>query len=427
MLSWTQYKPKRKKPAKLFYIATLIVALGSISAISSYFAVISEWWILAPSRIVSLYGDVIAMLLATTFGGIALYTTRSIAKIRKIFGRYLTDEVVSTLLETQEGLKLGGQKQLVTFLISDLRGFSVLSERIPIEKIVEIINFYLEEMISIIHKYGGTINNFMGDGIFVMFGAPVDMVDAQERAVSCAIAMQLAMDDINQQLMLSGFPPLAMGIGIHTGVVIVGNIGSHKYAKYTAIGSNVNLATCIETYTVGGQILVSGDTLKSVKDIVRIDGEMKVQPKGIKEAIAIYQIGGIGGNHNLYLPEKTTTLLALKQEIPCEFRVAKGKHLSDNVCQGKVVKLSFTDAEIYSTDFVEMFNNLKIDFCCLDGNQIFLTDIYAKVVKMSNHPNHFYIRFTAVPPEFQLCIETQINLYSAPTNSGAVASFPSSI
>ena len=98
---------------------------------------------------------------------------------------------------------------------------------------VEIINLYLAEMTDIITHYKGTINEFMGDGIFVMFGAPVAFVDNEERAVSCAIAMQLAMDGINQKLAKMDVTPLEMGIGIHCGEVIAGSIGSKQRAKYT--------------------------------------------------------------------------------------------------------------------------------------------------------------------------------------------------
>jgi adenylate cyclase len=227
--------------------------------------------------------------------------------MRKTFGRYLTDEVVTTLLEAPSGLQLGGQKRIVTLLISDLRGFSALSERLSLEGIVEIINIYLEVMTNIIYKYNGTINDLIGDGIFVIFGAPVEIANPEEQAVSCALAMQLAMDDINKQLAVLGFPSLAMGIGIHTGAVMAGNIGSQKYAKYTVMGSNVNLAARIEKYTAGGQILISADTLKLLKEVVRVDSEMQVQPKGIKEPITVYEVGGIGGKYDLYLPQKATT------------------------------------------------------------------------------------------------------------------------
>ncbi|BDA70198.1 hypothetical protein CAL7716_043640 [Calothrix sp. PCC 7716] len=305
MFSWIQNN--LKITPEITY-TTILIIMGGVSVASSYFAFICGYLSQVLPSILALYGGVIAV---TTY---AVYSNR---RMRKTFGRYLSDEVVTTLLETPEGLKLGGQKRIVTLLISDLRGFSALSEQLSLEQIVEIINLYFEVMTSIIHKYNGTINDLIGDGIFVIFGAPVEIANSEEQAVSCAIAMQLAMNDINKQLTILGFPSLAMGIGIHTGAVIAGNIGSQKYAKYTVMGSNVNLAARIEKYTAGGQILISADTLKSLKEIVRVDGEMQVQPKGIKKQITIYEIGGIAGKHNLYLPQKIKTFVGAGLNTKC--------------------------------------------------------------------------------------------------------------
>ncbi|EDN69316.1 adenylate/guanylate cyclase [Beggiatoa sp. PS] len=182
--------------------------------------------------------------------------------IRQLFGRYLSDEVVTTLLETDSGLSLGGERRKITILTSDIRGFTAQSEKLLPEKVIKIINHYFSAMIDVISQYQGTINEFMGDGILVLFGAPIAREDDPERAVACAIAMQLAMKSVNEQIQAWGFAPLEMGIGINTGEVIVGNIGSEKRTKYGVLGSEVNLTYRIESYSVGGQILISKSTLK---------------------------------------------------------------------------------------------------------------------------------------------------------------------
>jgi adenylate cyclase len=120
--------------------------------------------------------------------------------------------------------------------------------------------------------------------------------------IACAIAMQLAMQQVNQQNQQMNLPKLEMGIGINTGEVVAGNIGSQKRAQYTVIGSHVNLAARIETYTVGGQILISENTYQNAKTELKITGQLKIEPKGIKEPITIYDIGGIGGEYNLHIP-----------------------------------------------------------------------------------------------------------------------------
>ncbi|HEY9628620.1 MAG TPA: adenylate/guanylate cyclase domain-containing protein [Coleofasciculaceae cyanobacterium] len=227
--------------------------------------------------------------------------------IRQVFGRYLSDEIVMNLLEKPEGLKLGGDRRTITILTSDLRSFTSLSERLQPEEVINLLNLYLEHMAEVINHYGGTIDEFMGDGILVLFGAPTPHEDDALRAVACACAMQLAMGKVNEQMVQLGLPELAMGIGINTGDVVVGNIGSEKRAKYGIVGSQVNLAYRIESYTRGGQILVSAATLKAAGASVKVSGKQQVQPKGISVPVTIYEVYGVGGRHSLYLPRETSS------------------------------------------------------------------------------------------------------------------------
>src|SRR5690606_1962086 len=115
--------------------------------------------------------------------------------IRAIFGRYLSDDVVTTLLESPEALRLGGERRKVTILLTDLRGFSAISERLSPEQVVGLLNIYLGAMAAVIDSYEGSINEFIGDAILTVFGAPIAHEDAAERAVACALSMQLAMAD----------------------------------------------------------------------------------------------------------------------------------------------------------------------------------------------------------------------------------------
>src|SRR6476469_5808100 len=177
-----------------------------------------------------------------------MLATRRREYVRRLVA-ILTDEVVANLLETPQGLELGGEKRKVTIIMSDLRGFSALSERVSSETAVDVINFYLEVMTETINQYQGRINDIMGDGLLVMFGAPIAREDDARRAIACSITMQLAMDRVNQHNQQMNLASLEMGIGINTGEVLVGNIGSKKRAKYTVMGSPVNLASRIESYT----------------------------------------------------------------------------------------------------------------------------------------------------------------------------------
>jgi len=178
--------------------------------------------------------------------------------LKKMFGRYLSNEVMNSLIENPHTLELGGEKRSVTIMISDLRGFTALSERLEPEQVVRMLNTYFELMMEVILGYNGTINEIVGDSLLVIFGAPQEMPDRAQQAVACAIAMQNKMAEVNERNRPLGLPELEMGIGLNESEVIVGNIGSAKRSKYAVVGSGVNMANRIESYTVGGQVFISG-------------------------------------------------------------------------------------------------------------------------------------------------------------------------
>jgi class 3 adenylate cyclase len=222
--------------------------------------------------------------------------------IRQTFGRYLSDEIVDALIDSPQGLKLGGEKRKVSIMMADLRGFTTLGEELPAETVLDMVNIFLGVMTDVIQANKGTIDEFIGDAILAIFGAPILREDDTQRAVRCAVEMQLAMQKVNSRFNELGYPNVEMGIGIDTGTVIVGNIGSQKRSKYGVVGRHVNIASRIESYTKGGQILVSENTRRDCGDLIRIDGEMRVSPKGIKEEITIYDVGGFLGDPVLLLP-----------------------------------------------------------------------------------------------------------------------------
>ena len=219
--------------------------------------------------------------------------------IRSVFGRYLTDEIAETLLDSPEGLSLDGERREITIVMADIRGFTNLSSHMEPEKVVTMVNNFLSEMTRVIISYGGTIDEFIGDAILALFGAPRAMGDHAEKAVACALEMQAAMQVVNELNHQSGLPKLAAGIGINTGEVIVGNIGSEQRAKYGVVGHNVNFASRIESYTTGGQILVSDRTLEACDGLLEVRGEMSVRPKGFDSDVQIHDICGIGGAYNI--------------------------------------------------------------------------------------------------------------------------------
>ena len=321
--------------------------------------------------------------------------------IRSIFSRYMSDEVVESILETPEGLRMGGEKKEVTVMMSDLRGFTAISETFPAETVVTIVNLYLEVMTEIIFKYQGTINGFFGDGILILFGAPISREDDAKRAVACALEMQRAMPKINANNQERGYPKLNMGIGIHTGAVVAGNIGSKKRSHYTVMGSVVNLAARIESYSVGGQILISETTLKSCDSLLRIDDCIHVTPKGIDNTITLHQVSAIGGKYDIQITDQGKVIYQeLIPTLPVRFALLSGKHTGTSDHSGEICSLSDSGAKIKVEAPIAPFTNLKIDM--YHHNRQMAQALAGKVVHGGSAENPLIeVTFTFVPSEAQ--------------------------
>jgi hypothetical protein len=255
--------------------------------------------------------------------------------------------------------------------------------------------------VDVISRYEGTIDEIIGDAILVIFGAPLACDDHAEKAVACGVAMQLAMTDVNQRLAAKGAAELEMGIGIHTGRVIVGNIGSLRRTKYAAVGSNVNLAGRIESFTTGGQLLISENTRERIKAPLRIDGQFQVEPKGATRSLELYEVGGIGEPFNLSLPSRSEILCPLPQPLPIRFTVLEEKFVGRTVHEGRVVEASGMGARFECEAVPPSLCNLKILVSAMPGGNP-AGEIYAKVVESSaGPPGRARIHFTSVTPELK--------------------------
>jgi len=187
------------------------------------------------------------------------------ANTKKMMERYLPPQLVGELFKQNVVLKPGGTTQEATVLFSDIRSFTSISESLSAEEVVSVLNKYLSEMTDIIFRNQGTIDKFIGDAIMTIFGAPVQHSDDAQRAVLTAVEMKNALNDFNRNNVIYD-KPLEIGIGIHTGEVIAGNIGSDKRLDYTVIGDNVNLSSRIEGLTnyYGCSILISEYTYEKL-------------------------------------------------------------------------------------------------------------------------------------------------------------------
>lgn len=323
--------------------------------------------------------------------------------IRNLFGRYVNDEVVDTLLTSPQALKLGGENRKVTVIMTDIRGFTALSERLSPEDLISILNSYFEVMIDIVFKYNGTIDEFIGDGILITFGAPVQRDDDSQRAIACALDMQLAMTGFNESNRSKGLPELEIGIGINTGEVVAGNVGSERRAKYSVIGRHVNLAARVESYTTGGQVLISEYTFKDANVPMRINGEMTVEPKGIGRPVILYDIGSISGKYNVSLDKISDTLYKLPEQVALTFNILEGKQLDTSVFSGTLLRLSNSGGEISCDEAVSPLSNIRIQLA--DSDEELLGEIYGKIIRVFNDKGAgFQFRFTSLSQEAKAMI-----------------------
>jgi class 3 adenylate cyclase len=325
--------------------------------------------------------------------------------VRRAFGRYVSEEVAASILQSPEGLELGGEEREVTILMSDLRGFTALTSRLTPHDVIAFLNLYLEAMVDIIGRYEGTIDEILGDAILVIFGAPVACSDHATKAVACGLAMQLAMPEVNRRLAEKGAAELEMGIGIHSGPVIVGNIGSLRRTKYAGVGLNVNLAGRIESFTTGGQVLISENTREKITLPLRIDNVFQVEPKGATHRLRLHEIGGISEPFNLWLPERSRALCRLPQPLPIRFSVLEEKFVGRTQREGQLLAISDSEASLKSEAALALLSNLKIELeRVADVNPG--GEIYAKVIgALDDGSGQTRIRFTSSSPEIKVWLQ----------------------
>ncbi|MFC1833223.1 adenylate/guanylate cyclase domain-containing protein [Thermodesulfobacteriota bacterium] len=319
--------------------------------------------------------------------------------IRKTFGRYTSTEIVETLLDEPDGLKLGGEKREVTLLMSDLRGFTALAERLEPTDVVALLNHYLSGMVDLIQESGGTIDEIIGDAILVLFGAPTAMPDAAQRAIRCALEMQKAMFEVNEHNLQKGWPEIEMGIALHTGEVVVGNIGSTKRSKYAVVGRTVNLTARIESFAVGGQVLVSPALIKAADHGLILGDEIEVHAKGMPEALRCRELLGHEDYPELVLEEEEKGCTTLAESVPLEYVRLTGKHFDEQIQSATLVGLSHRRGVVEAAGPLPRYTNIMLRLDVGAGDKE-APELYAKVMSpLDDSRNAYLIHFTSVPPK----------------------------
>lgn len=286
---------------------------------------------------------------------------------------------------------LGGQRAVpvevgrflsrdVTILLADLRGFTSVAEKQPPEVVLGMLNRYLARLSGIVYANGGSIDKFMGDAIMGLFGAPVAHSDDPQRAITCAVQMQIAMDELNHANRLQGLPELFMGIGINTGEVMAGVLGSDVYYEYTVIGDEVNLASRIEAFSLRGQVLVGENTYRRCGAFVDVEEPLSVLVKGKQGPVLLREVRGIP-SLGLQVP-RTEIRRSPRVEvtIPFRYRRIENKIVQPSSSEGRTRDMSYHGVLAELGEAVAPMTDIQIDIdLSLAGRRE--TDVYAKVLK----------------------------------------------
>ncbi|HEY6034264.1 MAG TPA: adenylate/guanylate cyclase domain-containing protein, partial [Kofleriaceae bacterium] len=213
-------------------------------------------------------------------------------KLRVTMGKYMTEEVLQHVLAGE--VELGGKLLEITILFCDLRGFTTFAEKRSAQELVGILNEYFTDMVDCVMGEGGVVDKYIGDNIMAVFGAPVSRPDDAMRAVRAALAMRAALAKLNTRFADRGIEPLRFGIGLHTGEVVAGNIGSVKRMEYTVIGDAVNVASRLESKTkeLATDLLISDATRERLDASVDVEAIGEVTVKGRAQAVKIFKVRG---------------------------------------------------------------------------------------------------------------------------------------
>lgn len=327
-----------------------------------------------------------------------LQLERQNLQTRTLFDRFVSRDVAEALLDTGDSHHAHQQQRHVTVLISDLRGFSLISADHSPKEVMQMLNNYLDIMIEIVESFGGTIDEVLGDALLILFGAPRPQSNHADVAIACAIQMQIAMEQVNNINRQQNLPRLAMGIGICSGDVIVGTIGSKHRAKYAVVGDAVNLASRIEALTVGGEIFAAEATVRSVSAELRIDGQHRWQVKGRGEPLQVFAISAIAGAYNLTLPNHTSIPRPLRHKQRVTYQPIRNKTKQGPPRDAFITHLSAEEAwlEPQAVDLMP-FDDIVLRIVGQPG------EVYAKVRKGKSMTGT-RIAFSAIPAEFKAWI-----------------------
>lgn len=307
--------------------------------------------------------------------------------------------------------EIGVHTKNTTILLSDIRGFSAIAESFPATDVVKLLNRYFDCMGNIINSYNGRIDKLMGDSIMVVFGIPEEMPNDVENAIACAIEMQMAMTELNIGNQALDLPELFMGIGINTGSVVAGELGSKHYHEHTIIGDEVNLTSRIEAQCLRGQILISDNTFKHCKSFVEVGPPNKVQVKGARDAVDLYELFSTEKPRSMGVPRREGRKSPrIKVNMPVVFQNLAGKIVLDEKFKAEAIDLSYRGLLMETDTKLSASSEIKMSFS-FDLFSDRTTDIYARIINTKKAGKNYQssLEFTTIDSESLAAIKQYVD------------------
>lgn len=318
---------------------------------------------------------------------------------------------LTELIEEYGQSEAPAQARQVTVLLADIQGFTALSEQLEATQVVKMLNNYFMLMNEVIMHYSGKIHRYMGDAIMVLFGVPVQHPDDAKRAVNCAIEMQIAMEKVNRMNKEQGLPELFVGIGINSGPVSAGQVGSELHNEYTVIGDEINLASRVEAHSLRGQVLISEHTYQKVKDEVVIASDYEVTVKGKSEMLTLYEVKESHWKKKLTLPSReirNDVRVVLNVSFP--FQIISGKDILPEVHTAQAKDISYHGLFAIVQEPLEPMTEIKLSLSLsLLGDET--RDIYATIVSIRKMGDTYGcgIQFSSLDEDSQRSIKEFID------------------
>jgi adenylate cyclase len=287
MIGLTSWAYRQRTPWTSLVLLGGVLAVGVVVALAMF----QRFW-LVPAAAIQV-GLLMAYLLA--FSERLTNEERDKARVKKMFKGYVSDSVVDMLLSSERRLDLDGQSMNITVLFTDIRQFTTISEKMSAHEIVEFLNAYFARVTHVITEEGGHIDKFIGDAVMAEFGVPYPFPDHAHRALRAAVRIRAVAQEFQGWMHTyadRGVPDLQIGIGVHTGEAVVGNIGSKAKLEYTAIGDTVNVASRLEgeTKSLNCVIAASAETLQAAGDRAETGIHRSISVKGRREPVEVYEI-----------------------------------------------------------------------------------------------------------------------------------------